>query len=89
MPTWNSPLQDGLPWVNESTPRNARALFRFYGPIIEGRNVYIMNDGTVTEDDPADWDDVRLILWGGRVPVEITVADAALLTEAGYGAFVT
>lgn len=88
MPTWQSPLQWGNPWVNAETPPLGRRLFRFYGPLVEGRNVFILNDNTVTEN-PVNLDEVRLTLYGGHVPQEITVEDAALLQAAGYGEFVT
>jgi hypothetical protein len=56
---------------------------RHYGTVTEGRNVYILTNGTVTETDPLDWSTVAHALWGAHVE-EITDAEAALLAAAGY-----
>lgn len=92
MPTWTGPTQSGAAWVLPpgspgQTPA-AFALFRHYGTVVEGRNVFIMSDGTVTESDPSDWSLVAHALWGGHVE-PITDAEAALLTAAGFGAYIT
>lgn len=65
-----------------------RALFRHYGTVTEGRNVYIMTNGTVTENDPTDLTLVRRVLFGGHYePVDS--AEQALLIAAGYGGYLT
>lgn len=69
-------------------------LFRHYRARPEGRNVYILSDGTVTELDPDQetmfWDRadgspyVVVALYGGHDSYEVTSAQATLLTNAGY-----
>lgn len=86
MPTFQGPTQTGAAYTGVTPP--GRALFRHYGSVTEGRNVYILTNGTVTEADPTDWSTVAHALWGGHIE-PITAAEAALLTAAGYGANIT
>lgn len=48
-----------------------------------GRNVFKMKDGTFTEDDPADMDDVEIVYHGGHVHT-LTAEEEADLIAAGY-----
>lgn len=66
----------------------ANRLMRYYSPIVEGVNVFILTDGTVTTTQPASWDDVRRVLWGAH-DEPVTSAEAALLTAAGYSAYLS
>lgn len=70
-------------------------LFRHYPPSLQAVNVYILTDGTVTEEFPASTynADGSLALKGeeriaraftGTGPHTITDAEAAILTGAGY-----
>lgn len=56
-------------------------------PSARGRNVWRKTDGTFTEQQPVDGD-VDRIFFGGHLN-EVTAAEAAALTAAGYGANIT
>lgn len=76
-----------------------RALFRHYRARPAGRNIYMLSDGTITETDP----DMQTVFWraeqgspyvsklwfGGHAGEEVTAAQEAALTSAGFGAFLT
>jgi hypothetical protein len=85
-PTFVGPTTPGAAYRGSSPA--AAALFRHYGTVTEGVNVYILTNGTVTTQDPVDPSAVAHTLWGGHVE-PITAAEATLLTTAGYGAFIT
>lgn len=63
-------------------------LMRHYGAQPRGVNIYVMLDGTITENDPLDWGLVDIVLWGAH---ETAVSDelAQLLVAAGYGAYLS
>lgn len=87
MATFTPPADDTVPPVlARRHPGNV--LMRYYAPRPEGRNVYMLTDGTITEADPdgttVTWDDVATVWWGGHEAVEVTAAQAAALTAAGY-----
>ena len=71
----------------------ARRLMRFHGSEPRGENVYIINGTTVTTNDPdgvtVTWDMVTHVFWGGHVGETVTAAEATLLTDAGFGAYLT
>ena len=79
----------------------AQRLFRYYKTRRRGRNVFILKNGTVTENLPASsynsdgtlnqeaWSQVDTIFWGGHGPQVITSAQQTTLTGAGYGAYIT
>lgn len=64
----------------------------------EGINVYVLSDGTITEDDPdgtmvfwAESDTTRVdepfvttVFWGGTGPYTVSTAMGDLLTAEGY-----
>lgn len=59
-------------------------LLRFYGPWQQSINVYLMSDGSLTEDYPIN--DLPLLVrtyFGG--PNKITASEAAALEAEGYG----
>ena len=53
-----------------------------------GRNVFLLTNGTITENQPSDATTISKIYYGGHA-TEITTDDAATLTAAGYGAYIT
>lgn len=68
--------------------RGGNMLMRHYGPQSVGVNVYLMSDGSITENDPTDWSLVDDVLWGGH-DTEISAELAARLIDAGYGDWIT
>lgn len=98
MPTFTPPAQNVIPPVlpvgdPEQTPEGY-ALFRHFRARPEGRNVYVLSDDTVTEDDPdgtsASWaagegiPHVVHAFYGGHDDYNISEAVADLLTDEGY-----
>lgn len=68
--------------------RLAYSLFKHYEPEARGRNVFLLIDGTYTENEPNDITTIRKVYWGGSNN-EVTAAEVASLTAAGYGAYIS
>ena len=68
--------------------RLANRLARFRAPAARGRNVFLLNNGTYVENEPADWSTITKIYYGGHDHV-LTDAEQASLTAAGYGAYIS
>jgi hypothetical protein len=83
---FTGPTQTGVA-LTGATPA-AKALFRHYRPVVTGRNVFILTDGTVTETQPWPYETVARVLMGGLAE-PVTDAEATLLTAAGYAAYLT
>lgn len=64
------------------------SLLRHFQSMPRGRNVYRLINGTFTENEPSDMSLVATTYLGGHNN-EITDAEAAALTAAGYGAFIS
>lgn len=88
MPTWYGPGRAGAAW--RSGNRRDDWFWRHYGPVMEGVNVFLYSDGSVSEASPTaeQWPNVAHALWGAHVE-PITDDEAALLTAAGYGQYIT
>lgn len=71
-----------------SEMRMAYKLYRHYAPTARGRNVYKLNDGTYTENEPADMTTVAKTYYGGH-STEVTASEVDSLTAAGYGAYIS
>lgn len=95
MATFTPPTTDDVPPVEVTTRGLARRLFSRFRPLTSGVNVFILNDGTVTETDPYTtyengvideeaWSRVRRTFWGGHVAQPVTEEEQALLEGAGY-----
>jgi hypothetical protein len=101
MPTFTPPTQDRTPAVLPETRGLQLALYRHVRPIAQGLNIWKMPDGTYLLDqqpqqlsnpDPARHDDDAttpvITYYGGHV-YTVSTAEAAALTAAGYGAYLT
>lgn len=86
MPIFQPPTDDDVTWTDPFRGGPANALFRFLRPNPRGRNVYLQTDGSYTENEP-DYEDIVKVYRGGHLN-EITDAEAASLTAAGYGAYI-
>ena len=53
-----------------------------------GRNIYLLTDGSYTDNQPSTFDNVSKTYYGGH-DITITDAEAASLTAAGYGAYIS
>lgn len=63
-------------------------LFSRLEAIPRGRNVYLLTNGSYTESQPSDDEEVAKVYLGGH-DNEITASEVALLTAAGYGAYIS
>ena len=94
MPTFRPPTDDfvvlGIPPedFDSKEKRLAYALFKHYDPEPRGRNVFLLTNGTYTEDEPNDTTTISKVYWGGSNN-DITASEAASLTAAGYGAYIS
>lgn len=95
MPTFTPPTDNfhalsdfdvNLP--NSPSVRRAYNLLRHYGSLPRGRNVFLLANGTYTENEPSDMTNVVTTYYGGHV-YDITSDEAASLTAAGYGAYIS
>jgi hypothetical protein len=57
-------------------------------PSPRGRNIYLLTDGSYTDNQPSTFDNVSKTYYGGH-DITITDAEAASLTAAGYGAYIS
>ena len=63
-------------------------LLRHFASLPRGRNVYKLDDNTYTENDPPDSNTIQISYLGGHTHI-VTDEEAASLTAAGYGAYIT
>lgn len=68
--------------------RLAYNLFRHFDAEPRGRNVFLLTDGTYTENEPNDIDTISKVYWGGS-DNEVSAAEVASLTAAGYGEYIS
>ncbi len=68
--------------------RVAYNLFRHFENEPRGRNVFLLTDGTYTENEPNDMTIVTRIYFGGSNN-EVSASEVASLTAAGYGEYIS
>jgi hypothetical protein len=68
--------------------RLAYGLFRHYNNEPRGRNVFLLTNGSYTENEPNDITTIRKVYWGGT-DNEISADEVASLTAAGYGEYIS
>ena len=88
MATFITPTDDFVRYGNPLEGGIQARFWRFYEPEARGRNVYLLDDGTYTEVDIRDEGQIVKIYHGGHVHT-ITDQEAADLTAAGYGAYIS
>jgi hypothetical protein len=94
MSTFRPPTDDfmvlGIPpkEFDSQEARVAYKLFRHFDAEPRGRNVFLLTDGTFTENEPNDITTISKVYWGGS-DNEVTAAEVASLTAAGYGAYIS
>lgn len=97
MPTFTPPLTDNGSLGDGCDPGSrCEALWKFYDTPLRGINIFGYADGTYettdsyprnVDGDPAN--KVVAVVYTGGHSYSITAAEAARLTAAGYGAYVT
>lgn len=94
MPTFRPPTDD---WMTLAPPlkpdalieeRQAHVLFRHFDNEPRGRNVFLLTNGTYTENEPNDTTTISKVYWGGSNN-EVSASEVASLTAAGYGAYIS
>lgn len=95
MPTFQPPTDNWHAYsdFDIDMPRTQRVrlayrLLRHVQNTPKGRNVYKLDSGTYTENEPGDLSTVTKTYYGGHV-YDLTADEAADLTAAGYGAYIT
>jgi hypothetical protein len=53
-----------------------------------GRNIFLLTNGTYTDDQPSSLSMVSKVYYGGH-DNEVDAAEVAALTAAGYGAYIS
>jgi hypothetical protein len=87
MPTFTPPLKDGEPRHTKGR-HPGDMLMRHYRSHPTGTNVWKVVGDIYTERQPDDPDTVLVLYYGGHVH-EVSDDEAAALTAAGYGAYIT
>lgn len=89
VPIFEPPTDDDVVFYDPFAPYlgAANRLGAHIVPSARGRNVWKKTDGTFTESQPEAKDVVK-VFFGGHLN-EITAAEQAELTAAGYGVYIT
>jgi len=85
-PTLAENFTKGL--VLSQEQRLANRLASHVRPTPRGRNVYLLTNGTYTENQPSDMTTVAKTYYGGH-DIEVTADEVASLTAAGYGEYIS
>ena len=83
MATFSPPTDDFVYWSDAQTTGILAYLRN--GP--RGRTVFKLTDGSYTENHPANVGDAEKTYHGGHIH-QLTAAEEADLTAAGYGAYI-
>lgn len=84
MPTFIPPTDPRVYWSD----RSDEGILSFLTPGPRGRNIYKLVNGAYTEYQPGDMDTVAVLYHGGHIH-PVTDDEAAALTAAGYGAYIS
>jgi hypothetical protein len=68
--------------------RMAYSLFKHFDAEPRGRNVFLLTNGTYTENEPNDITTISKVYWGGT-DNQVSADEVASLTAAGYGAYIS
>jgi hypothetical protein len=94
MSTFRPPTDDFVvlgvpPKMDDSQEvRLAYSLFKHFDAEPRGRNVFLLIDGTHTENEPNDITTISKVYWGGS-DNEVSADEVASLTAAGYGTYIS
>ena len=88
MATFTPPTDNLVRWADPFNRSIEHQLFKFLAPGARGRNVFKLTDNSYTEAQPGDMSTVKTTYHGGHKHT-VSAAEAALLTAAGYGAYLT
>jgi hypothetical protein len=89
MPFFNPPRPTYVPRVLASMSKaEKRPMVYFAADIPVGQNIWWWTDGTISANQPPTAELTRKVWLGGRKHM-ISDSEAAILTAAGYGAYIT
>jgi hypothetical protein len=83
MPLFRTPTDDLVRYAELNGQGLGHRLFRFYKSDPRGRNVFKLVDGSFTENEPNDINEISKVYWGGSENF-VTDAEADALVAAGY-----
>ena len=83
MATFSPPTDDFVIWSDAETT----GILAYLRPGPRGRNVYKLSAGVYTENQPANTFEAEKTYHGGHIH-QLTAAEEADLTAAGYGAYI-
>jgi hypothetical protein len=84
MATFSTPTDDFVVWSDA----HETGIFTYLRPGPRGRNVFKLINGTYSENQPSDANDVAKTYYGGHI-YELSTEEEAELVTAGYGQFIT
>jgi hypothetical protein len=87
MPFFEPPTDDFVVY-GSTQDEVAEVLFSKIPAGPRGRNIYKLKTGVYTDNQPPSLSDVEITYYGGHI-IPITDAEAADLTEAGYGDYIS
>jgi hypothetical protein len=89
MAIFKPPTDNLLTYIDRNQPYGlGYRLFRFYNAEPRGRNVFKLTDGSFVETDPADFNSIAKLYFGGHENV-VDAQEVADLTAAGYGEYIS
>lgn len=95
MPTFTPPSRVFVPTISAATPRWQQRPFAYFKPSIpRAANVWVWTNGFIGEQQPPVWiptanqPGVKKVYYGGG-SYQVSDAEAADLTAAGYGPDIT
>jgi len=80
MATFTPPTRDEVVYFGDDIGDN---LFSRLPATARGVNVYKLTNGEYTENQPADWEDIDKVFYGGHT-TEITATEQSELIAFGY-----
>jgi hypothetical protein len=100
VPTFTPPTEQTVPALEADSRGLQARLFRFYVAGTRGRNVFKMPDGSYTEAQPQQLSNpdpintasnavTPAVTYYGGHSYTVTTVEAAALTAAGYGAYIS
>lgn len=82
------PVNDSFSWADRNEPVAGDFLLRKLVPGLRAKNIYLLNDGTYTTNQPAEVEDYVKVYLGSHNNF-VTAEEKADLISAGYGSYVT
>jgi hypothetical protein len=82
------PVNDSFSWADRNNPVDGQFLLRKLVPGTRAKNIYLLNDGSYTTNQPAEVEDYVKVYLGAHNNF-VSADEKADLISAGYGSYVT